>query len=333
MIEKTLILYVSDDEYARRMLRFMSGHRQLGVRFERVTEREDFWQRRKREAGTENMYWITDDREGCLRDSHGYDHRILLTEESDEKKHQVSFCICADLMHREIMKQIGIADVTNVEQGAPPVGIYAVFSPYGEEAEVSAALLTQELAGYGDCAYVNMNAFPHYYERGLATEKHSLGELFFRIEGDNYSMLVRESGMPYGGAVRLPSVAHYRDLWDINDIDRRLFLERLNGDCHIPYIVVVFNDIREAVPMVTYVTRFLLIIRENDPDESLERWKKYIKTEKIDSTDSISRAVMPTGWTRWIDELAETAPGEWLRDNEKKTFAAGLWREEGFDGF
>ena len=102
MVEKTLIMYVGDEEYARRMLRYLSGHRQPYVRIERVTERDDFWQRRSRDTD-ETLYWITDDREGCRRDPRGTEHRILLTEETDVDGHQVSFCVRADLLQREIL--------------------------------------------------------------------------------------------------------------------------------------------------------------------------------------------------------------------------------------
>ena len=332
MTEKKLILYIADEEYARRMLRYLSGHRQPGLQIERVTEREDFWQRRKRDAGEKSLYWITDDRDGCLRDPRGMDHRILLAEENNEKRRQISFCIRADALQREILKYMEISGVPETQQGAPPTGVYVVFSPYGEEASVAAVLLTQELALYGSCAFVNMSAFPHFYERSGVAGSHSLGELFFRLEGENYEALVREACIPFGGAVRLPAVSHYRDLWDMDDVDRKRFLERLGSDCHMPYLVVHFNDIREALPAVPFATRFVLIRRENDPDASEERWLKYARTERVDGTGIVMPVTMPPNWERWITELQQTTPETWLQDREKKSFAGRLWQGEVQDG-
>ena len=227
---------------------------------------------------------------------------------------------------------MGVTDLHREKQGAPPPGVYAVFTPYGEEASVAAALLTQELAVYGTCAYVNMSAFPHFYIRDSVSGNHHLGELFFRLEGESYDALVRESQIPYGRAVRVPSISHYRDLWDIHEEDRKRFLERLNNDCQIPYIVVLFNDIREAMPAVSFTTRFCILLRGHDPDACMERWHRYARTEKQEGAGVVVALGMPESWGRWIAEMEQTAPEVWLEDREKKEFASRLWREEANDG-
>ena len=326
-----MILYVADEEYARRLLRYLSGRRRPGLQIERVTEREDFWQRRSLSAGDETLYWVTDDTEGCLRDPKETFHRALLAEDTDETVQQIGFCKGADVLHRELMRWMDISEAPGVCEDAPPQGVYALFGPIGEEASLSAALLTQELAEYGACAYVNLSAFPHFYMRGEGRENHRLGELFFRLECENYGELIREAKFPYGGAIRLPTVAHFRDLWDIDDRDRKRFFDRLHTDCHYPYVVVVFNDIREAMPMVPYTTRFLFMMRET-VEPPLARWNRYAATEGTDAMSMVTPMTMPRGWEYWIPEMEGSAPETWLADAQRKTFAGRLWREEAYNG-
>ncbi|MEE3467555.1 MAG: hypothetical protein VZQ83_03860 [Eubacterium sp.] len=325
MGEKKLYLYVCDDEYGKRLLRYLNSHRHPTLRVEMVTERERFWESRSQRKSNDE-YWLTDDVSGSLADPGDRSTLWMLADRSDGDRHRIGYAKKAPELLRELMGIMALTDVADRPSGAPPPGVYGVYSP-GEEGTVTAALLSQELGTYGACIYVNLCEFPVFYTSESVGEKNNLGELFFRLESKDYKGLVEQSQITYGKATRLPTVSHYRDLWDVGDEDRRIFFRRLTEECDRTYVVVLFNDVREAMPMLGQVSGFIPVSRKGCEEAFTARWRRYAKTENHTETDPGTTVVMPDGWTAWIRDMENQPPENWLRDENRQAFVKGVLEE------
>ena len=325
MVDKKLHLYLCDEEYGKRLLRYLNSHRHPGLRVEMVTERERFWERRGQE-NHKGEYWLTDDVTGMTADAGDRSSLWILADHSDADRHRIGYTKKASELLREL---IGIMELPDMEEGAsdaPPAGIYGVYSP-GEEGAVAAALLSQEFGAHGRCVYVNLREFPYYYMADNAEGNANLGELFFRLENTEYNSLVGQSQISYGKATRLPAVSHYRDLWDISDQDREHFFRRLQEDCGQTYVVILFNDIREVPALLGRVARIVPVCRKGMEEVFAKRWRRYLKTEKCAEEDIGMTVTMPEGWTDWIPDMENQTPENWLRDEGRQQFVRAMWEE------
>ena len=349
MRERKIRLYVQDAEYGSRLSRFLAGRDRVGLRVERMTEREEFWRSREWGSVDEGIVWLTDDVTGMKEDPGKGEAIFLLdggpptksgvafpNETSDRKAVQpgvmrrISYLQTGERIYCELLAAMGLAESAPVGE-APPPGLYGVFSPWGEEAQVTGALLSQELAAYGKCLYVNTGSFPMWYrDNQRFPEGRYLSELLFRMEREDFPELVRNMEQDFGVARRLPSVAHYRDLWDVKEEELRLFFERLCTECDSVYVVAVFSDVREALPMADCCRRFFFSHRRSGY-KPMEEWRRYAKNENREA-DRVTEIVMPAGWERWCEELETSEVSDWLSDRKKKSFVGGLWKEERDEG-
>ena len=319
MREKKLILYLRDEEYGKRLLRFLNGRRHPLLRPMMVTDREEFWRSREEHERTEDICYLTDDVSGELTNPGGA-VLLWLVEVTDLERHRIGICQKADRLYADLLQGIGLPGEEDRPSGAPPPGVYGIYSP-GEEGSVAAALLSQELGSYGSCLYVNFREFPCFYTAEREEHTEHLGELFFRLDSSGYDDLVKRVSVAYGAAMRLPTVAHYRDLWDIGERDREHFYRRLQQECGLSYIVVLCADVREAIPLAETATRFLVVTRAGRGDAVFRRWQRYVKTEKAEQAAQVIRIELPDSVRNWIRDMEEQTPESWLQDAEKKNAA------------
>lgn len=348
MRERCVRLYVRDSEYGSRLSRFLSGRDRVGLRVERMTDGEAFWKSREEaeaDRSAEGMVWLTDDVPGAGGDPGRGDRLFLLDEVSDDGTvksgvpRRIGYCQQGEKIYFELLAGMGLSEKTSLSVEAPAPGIYGVFSPWGEEALLTAALLSQELAEYGTCLYVSTGFFSMLYggdrvpdKSGLLSEQKTredrfLGELFFRMEREDFPVLVKNMEKEYGAALRLPPVAHYRDLWDVKEDELEHFFERISTECDIAYVVAAFHDVREAIPMAECCREFFFLHRSSGT-EPMKDWRKYANNERREATSRVSEIVMPDGWETWYSEMEKTEVSNWLSDRRKKDFVSGLWKEE-----
>ena len=326
MADIIIVIYITDEEYAARLIRALNRRKPPGVTIERVTEREAFWRSRERIAEDGARFWLTDEAGSSVKDPGGGRALIRLSAKSDHKDNMLSFCQDIGSFTTELFEMMGCSGAEVMSADGPVQGIYGIYAPCGDAGQLCAAILSQELAIYGSCLYVNTGAFPMLYVREDADERRHLGELFFRLDGKGFLELETKLERDYGAAKRLPTIVHYRDLWDINEKDFGVFLRKLKGECKKSFVVVYFNDIREAMPMVSVCDGFYLV--EGKAYEAVgDRWKRYAENESDKNAGEIKVITMPAGYEAWGMELDSQEPGSWLRDPVKKSFIQGLWKE------
>ena len=320
MGEKKLYLYMNDTEYGRKLQRYLNTNRHSRLRVEMVTERDTFWKGRQH-MEVSDTYWFTDDLAGAADDRGDPCSLIVLDENTDEKRQRISCRIKAENLFMVLLSTMALEVEAKGDSSAPTHGIYGVYAPWGEEGSVVAALLSQGLAAHGETLYVNMKEFPVFYEK-YTEDDTNLGELFFRIDSHDLDSVVKKTRKKYGAADRLPGVSHYRDLWDIDpdDIDR--FFKRLLCDCGYKYVIVLFNDVRVALPMADLMTEVVFVRRDSGCTDPYERWKKYAGTEKTEGR--VRTVIMPSDWDGWIFDMERKEPEKWLEDTEKREFIVGM---------
>ncbi len=327
MGEKKLYLYMNDTEYGKKLRRFLNVNRHPFLRVEAVTEKEKFWNGRKNRDSADE-YWLTDDVAGAMEDAGDSSTLMVLTEDTYEKRKTISCRAKAKNLYVTILSAMALEVQAKGDMGAPMQGVYGVYAPWGEEGSMVSALLSQRLAAFGECLYVNLCEFPMLYIEEEHPDR-GLGEIFFRIDSPDLESVVTKSKRKYGTAWRLPSVSHYRDLWDVDEKDMELFLKRLAGECGFSYVVVLFNDVREALPMADVMTGMFLVRRKSVLADPKERWIRYASTEKKEGI--IRPVIMPSGWEEWISEIENAEPDKWMDDNDKKEFIDQMTKSEDYD--
>ena len=326
MKDKTLYVHISDEEYLRRFIRYMNMRRHPELAVERITEREMFWQRVNEDNGNEDDYYLTDNMINIPDISlNGTGSRIMyLSDTDDEKNRIISVCQSADLIYTMCLKIMKLSESSRGKARGPVPGIYGVCG-HGEASDVVAGSLSQELSEYGNCLYISLAAFPHFYTT-YKKEEHSLGELIFRIGSGEFVALVNNALTEFGRAKRLPGVSHYKDLWDMSDDDRAALLKKLKNECDFDYIVVGFNDVREMMPQVGICQKMFVVVPRDRREDIWERWLSYAGMEGVPG-EELTSVYVPDEWTKWARRLDGCAPSQWLEDGELKGFITGLIRE------
>lgn len=323
MGEKKLYMYMNDTEYGKRLQRYLNVNRHPLLRVEMVTERDSFWNGRQQGSGKDE-YWLTDDVSGAVEDRGDPASLMVLDDHTDERSRRFSCRMKAENICMVLLSAMSLELEAKGDVNAPMHGIYGVYAPWGEEGSVASALLSQRLAGYGESVFLNLSEFPVFYGNEDDADSH-LGELFFRVDSPEFASVVTRAKKNYGYAVRLPGVSHYRDLWDIDTGDMDKFMSRLRNDCGFKYVVVLFNDVRGALPMADMMTGIFFVRRKSDRKDPYERWLRYAKTEK--KQGQVRTVIMPSGWEGWIADMERETPERWLDDERKKEFIDAMWNE------
>lgn len=327
--EKKLYLYLRDEEYGKRLVRYISGRRHPGLRAMRMTDREAFWESRGH-SESKNEVWVTDDETGQAADPLGGKELILLGTRNDPERGFVSVCQEARAIDQEITRFIGL-DVKTEEEVKPLAGVYAVYAPEGLPGVVACEVLAEEFSQYGSCLYVPLREFPVetsyseegssvYMEEGDTGTGFHLGDVLFRIEEkSSFLSAVEKSGIHKGTYWELPGISHFRDLWDMSEQELHLFTERL-GESGYDYVVIGMDALREVFAVAEASMYFYMVSTEEGGQSVSQRWESYTSVEgKNELLMKTCFVTIPNGWERW------RIPGA---GEDAKDFAKMMWRGE-----
>ncbi|MBO6109162.1 MAG: hypothetical protein J6P16_07155 [Eubacterium sp.] len=363
MIIKRLYLYIKDEEYSKQLLRYLKHKESAGFIVERITADSQgegvqragrqnekleetgvlsggFDGRDKRADVSGSEFYLTDDAKmlerylgisGTKRGSGkgtSKNNLMVLAEDTDVSERRVGYCSGIDRMYIAISQIMELKSIQDADS-EPERGIYGLFSPWGEEGSVCAALLSQELSAFGKCLYVNMSAFPHFYVNdGSEDTGAHLGEMFFRLGSDDFSGIMDRLAVNFGSALRLPGTAHYRDLQDISDDELKLFFRRLSSECGISYVVVLLGDVRGAMTLADSCNMFFFTSRRSAVSDPEGRWNRYALTEGYRDTEGHIKLDFPEEGYSWAYEMERDDPKKWLDDPKKKAFIRGIWQNK-----
>ncbi len=248
MEDVTLLLYLKDVEYGKRLLRFLVKKKNPGLHPELVTAEKGM----KFRSGTRTggLVVLTDDPA-----VHGDEKRkvINLSNVSDREQGKIFQYQRAEKIYQEILWQCrlelekGPAE-TRKEGAEGWEKIFVVFSPNAADATEFSVMLSQYLAQRGRCLYLQLSGLPVYSGAELETASSisgGMGDLIFMLEQEDFAERAREICLTFGRAEMLPPLAHFKDLLDCRPEDWERFLERLQGECGYDSIVVEMGQVFE----------------------------------------------------------------------------------------
>lgn len=260
----TLLLYLRDEEYGKRLLRFLLHKKNPGIHPELVTAGSSMEFR----VGTElhPSVVLTDD-PGLYED--GKHNTILLSGQQDRTQKKIFQYQKAEGIYQELLWQLRLdpavpAVSETAEMTEKKDMVYAVFSPESGEGTDLAVTLAQYMAERGKCLYLQMSGLPVYFGEKLETEPDfgvkGMGELLFLLGQEDFPEQVQRCCHRFGRAEMLPPVSHFKDLLDCRPEDWECFLHRLQKDCGFDSIVVemglvheFFLDIMEKADQVFFL--------------------------------------------------------------------------------
>lgn len=245
MKDVILLLYMQDEIYGKRLLRYLAGQKNPALHPELLTEKKEIDVRMTQEKG--NVVLLTDDREA-------WDDKkriIRLSERKNVAENEIFIYQKASGIYEDLIKKLEIPgeekEAVSLENS--PKGIYVIFSPDGGISTLSAAV-SQYLGSFGKCLYINISGFPIYYGEQLSEnpnfETKGLGELLFFVDREQFAQKEKEISIPFGTARMLAPAHHFKDISDSDAGDWEKMLMRLREDCSYDTVVIESSHLFES---------------------------------------------------------------------------------------
>ena len=162
-----LFLYLTDVEYGKRLLRFLSGRKNAGFVPELVTSDEGI--SGAPDGAMREAVILTDEkneRRAVSLAERGQGRVICLSEEPGRRKGKIFQYQKAEGIYRELLEQMGLTEEAGEACGGEDTeerGVYFVFAPGVSGGTLLAVLLAQYLGKQGQCLYLSLAALPLYY--------------------------------------------------------------------------------------------------------------------------------------------------------------------------
>ena len=323
MGEIILLLYFGDEDYGKRLLRFLVGKKNPRLRPELVTARSHVEYREGKEQ--EELVVLTDCAE--VRETEKRKVLYLAGRQKRERK-QIFQYQKAENIYQEILWQLNLQQSEEaVLTSAPEGGVYSVLAPGGGGATVFSVMLAQYLGDRGACLYLGMGGFPVYYgdapEKEPDFESRGMSELLFSLEQKDFRERERELRKAFGKAWMLPPLSHYKDLLDCGPKEWKSFLNRLMEEGGYDSVVVEMGQLHEfTLEFFDLSDRAFLLVDENLFGSVRSAvFRHYCalegKQELGEKTEIIRLSWDMAGWER---ELAASGLEELAEDSQKMAY-------------
>lgn len=237
----TLLLYLRDVEYGKRLLHFLVHKKNPGIHPELVTVRKKMEYRI--ETAPEEVVVLTDD---PVLYEDGKHKIIILSNEQNRLQRKIFQYQKAEGIYQELLWQLKLEperkQPLEERRGYSQERVFAVFSPDAAGAAMLSVMLAQFMACRGRCLYLQLSGFPVYagsdLQEGAESAAEGMGELLFMLEQKNFTERTKVLCRRFGKADMLPPLTHFKDLLDCRPEDWDRFLKRLKKDCGYDYLVI-----------------------------------------------------------------------------------------------
>lgn len=309
MKEVTLLLYIREEAYGRRLLRFLLNKKNPWLHPELVTEQ---YHVEKRVCPKGERLAVLTDSWAVQED--GKKEIIYLANEPDRDRKRIFQYQKAEGIYTELLTLLNLkpeqetakCDVEKAE------GIYSVFSPEGIGTTVVSIYLSQYLGCHGTCLYLSVAGFPVYYGEDIQGnpdfEKEGLSELLFSVMQEQFPERERKIRQSFGSAYMVPPMRNFKDILDCKPKEWRYFLKRLRADCGYDSIVVELGQLMEhTLDYMEMSDRIILLEREGICGRIRSTvFERYCEQEGKNSMCSkIQKIRPPVELSQWEDTLAE----------------------------
>lgn len=332
-----LLLYVRDETYGKRLLRFLTGKKNPLLYPELVTAKERMEQRSG--TGDKELVVLTD-YAGIEKD----DRRkvIYLSDTMDSSENKIFMYQKAEALYRELLLVLQMEKSvrsparsgTGTERKA---GVFCILDPDGRAGRALSILLAQYLGRQGKSLYLNLSGFPLYYGGALKEEPDflgkGLGELFFCMDEERFAEHVGELVKPFGCAELIAPFPHYKDLLDCGIGEWEKLLRRLRRDCGYDSIVIELGQLFEYTLELMAQSEYPCLIENPGLCGRVQTavFRHYCELEQKQALIRSCHMVQPfSEWESGAALLAEKTPEELGADEflmgQVSEFLAGLQR-------
>lgn len=287
MRDVILLLYMQDEIYGKRLLRYLLGQKNPALHPELLTEKKEIDVRMTQEKG--NVVLLTDDREA----QDDKKRIIRFSETKNVAENEIFIYQKASGIYSELIKKLEIpGEEKETENTADsPQGVYAFFSPDGGISTLSAAV-SQYLGSLGKCLYINISGFPIYYGEQLsenpAFETKGLGELLFFVDREQFAQKEKEISIPFGAARMLAPAHHYKDISDSDAEDWKKMLVRLRKDCGYDTVVIESSHLFESTLDLLELCDYPYFITKNGVIGEIKK-KVFLHYLELEGKEKLSK--------------------------------------------
>lgn len=321
MTEFILLLYMQEEVYGKRLLRFLLGKKNPHLHPELVTSQDMINYR----VGTETQKIIVlTDHEEIEEDEDKI--VILLTGAKKKGKRTVYQYQKADGIYEDLLKQLGIKEEISTDI-SPSLqerrGIIFLLSVDLTGATAVATILSQYLGRQGSCLYLNLTGFPVWYGDSLSEQPDfqmpGVDELLFISDRTGFAGREREIRKSMGQAWLIPPFRHYKDLLDSTKDDWQKLFHRLRMDCGYDSIIVELGPLMEhTLELLSLGDEiFFLMQRGLLTKIRLNVWKQYCRLENREQLlEKIKWIMLPEEWQDWEERMVGQPVEDLSGDNQ-----------------
>lgn len=334
MTEFILLLYMQEEDYGKRLLRFLLGKKNPHLHPELVTSREMINYR----VGTETQKVIVlTDQEEIEED----ENKIIILLTSAKKKEKRTICQYqkADGIYEDLLMHLGIKAETSADI-FPSLqerrGIIFLLSVDMTGATAVATILSQYLGRQGSCLYLNLTGFPVWYGGSLSEEPDfqmpGVDELLFISGRTGFAGREREIRRPMGQAWLIPPFRHYKDLLDSTKDDWQKLFHHLQMDCGYDSIVVEVGPLMEhTLELLSLGDEIFFLMQKGLLTKiRINVWKQYCRRENRDQLpEKIKWIMLPEEWQDWEERMIGQPLEDLSEDNQLMAKINALLNENG----
>ncbi len=313
-----ILLYLEEEAYGQRFLRFLSGKKDPRIHPELVTEKDMLLRR----VGTssQRIVVLTDD-ESVYGD--GKREVILLAGEQDDAKKKIFQYQCAEKIYEQLLSLLHMEkEVSQKVAAKEGEGVIMLFSPDGGDRTEMAVLLSQYLGKKGKCLYISLSGFPVYY--GSEYEKEpsfltlGLGELLLCPRQEFLPDKLGRFVKPFGSADMLAPLPHYKDLLDCSAEDWRHLLDWLRNEGGYDSVIVEVGQLFETLLDLLELGDRIWIFSREDAFGKV-RGKVFCHYCQMEQRNSLLERAefipIPEEAEEWRQSLSMQTLSEWASNN------------------
>ncbi|MCH5266073.1 MAG: hypothetical protein J1F02_09250 [Lachnospiraceae bacterium] len=334
MEDVKLFLYLTDVEYGKRLLRFLSGKRNPRLHPELVTTKAGIFSGLEKDS--REMAVLTDCRN--VQES-GEGKVIYLSDKPGRRDGEIFQYQKAEEIYRELLNQLDMpaepAGVQKENENADK-GVYFVFAPGGSGGAMLAAMLAQYLGRQGQCLYLSLAGFPLYYGEELRQNPdvhiRGIGELLFFMEQADFVEKERELRQNFGTAYMMGPMSHYKDLLDCSAEEWERFFQRLMKECGYDSIVVEMDQLYEFTLDMLEKGHRTLVLWGQGICGQIQRavFAHYCQIEHREAAVQKMQSVeLPWEYSEWEQEWAAQPLSELSENPQKMAFIKELLENRG----
>lgn len=330
MRDVILLLYLHDEKYGKRLLRYLAGKKNPLLYPELVTMRERIGIRTA--AETENLVVLTDDA-GIMEDSRR--KVIYLSREREGSRgtiyrYQKASGIYHDLMELLEMKPTeGAQETDKIREG-----IFFLLDSEGGGAAPLAVLLSQYLGQLGKCLYLSLTGFPLYYDSVLQEKPdfHTKGltELLFCVGREELAGQIKGFIKPFGRAEMAAPFVHFKDLLDCSAKEWTGLMQKLRSECGYDSIVIEAGQFFEDMLDIMQASDYPCLVQEPGLCGRIRTavFMQYCRIEKKDELIRKCRKILPPFERKEGTEILNRMDAEQMAEDEALMNRIGKWLEE-----